>query len=95
MKEACSSPTAENFPQLSRHYVCPISGLQSKWSFRDGILNLFARHVKTETCGTGMWSLLVIGYWQNYFIPSMIIISYYHDYYNVLCVGLLVLGKTI
>ena len=92
MKEACSSPTAENFPQLSRHYVCPISGLQSKWSFRDGILNLFARQVKQKCVAL---NVVIACYWQNYFIPSMIIISYYHDYYNWLCVGLLVLGKTI
>ena len=82
MKGACSSPTTENFPQLSCHYECPISGLQSKWSVRADILNLFARHVKTETCGTGMWSLLVIGKtilylpWSLYHIIMIITIGY-------------------
>ena len=51
VKGACSSPTTENFPQLSCHYECPISGLQGlHWNTekRDLLQFLFCPQVQFD-----------------------------------------------
>ena len=47
------------------HYVCPISRLQSKWSFRADKLNLFARRVKTFPPNRNVWdwNVVISCYW--------------------------------